>query len=40
MAVTDKLFNEGINRLSGSMFAGHEEDAVKKFEFENFQMEV
>ena len=40
LSVTDQLFNEGINRLAGSMQAGVEESAVKTFEFDNFQMEV
>lgn len=40
LSVTDKLFNEGINRLAGSMQAGVEDLAVKTFEFDNFKMEV
>ena len=40
LSVTDTLFNEGINRLAGSMQAGVEESAVKSFEYENFSMEV
>ena len=40
LGVTDQLFNQGINRLSGSMQAGVEESAVKTFELENFKMEV
>ena len=40
LEVTDKLFNEGINRLAGSMQAGVEDSARKTFEFDNFKMEV
>ena len=40
LEVTNKLFNEGINRLAGSMQSGVFGSAVKQFDFENFKMEV
>ena len=40
LAVTDQLFNEGVNRLAGNMMAGVEDSSVKTFEFDNFKMEV
>ena len=36
----DILFNEGINRLAGSLKIGPQGSIVKTFEFENFGMEV
>ena len=38
--ITQILFNEGLNRLAGSMHSGGKDEAVKRFAFDNFKMEV
>jgi len=40
MVVTEKLFNEGINRLAGSMYSGNKDDSSKSFNLKNFNMMV
>ena len=34
------MFNEGLNRVSGSMQTGSKDTAVKRFDLNNFKMEV
>lgn len=40
LEVTQVLFNEGLNRLAGSMHSGSKDEAVKRYEGDNFKMEV